>query len=99
MKALLLIILLHVIAWCYHRMNNAQNAIKELWIKMAERIYVKEIGISWNANTGVMDTEHPYYTCGENYDSPFDMESKRANAFEKLGEELKSLWIETLQYT
>ena len=54
--------------------------------------------MGWNAYTGVMGTENPFYMWGEIYDSPLDMETKRANAFQKLGEEFNALWMETQQY-
>lgn len=35
---------------------------------------------------------------GEIKDSPLDMETREADAFQKLGEEFNALWMETLQY-
>jgi len=54
--------------------------------------------MNWKAYTGVMDTENPLCMRGEIYDSALDMDTKRANAFQKLGDEFNSLWMETLQY-
>jgi hypothetical protein len=82
---------------CYIKVGF-ENEFKEQWVKMVQMMYAKEIGMGWNAYTGVMGTENPYCMWGEIYDSPLDMETKRAAAFKKLGEEFNALWMETLQF-
>lgn len=83
--------------FCYCKVGF-ENEFQEKWIKMADMMYAKEIGMGWNAYTGIVGTENPFYMWGEIYDSPLDMETKREKAFEKLGEEFGALWNETLQY-
>ena len=83
--------------FCYAKVGF-ENEFQEQWIKMAEMMVAKEIGWGWNTYTGILGTENPFYMWGEIYNSPLDMETKRADAFRKLGEEFNSLWIETLQY-
>ncbi len=83
--------------YCYVKVGFEEE-FQEQWVKMAAMMYAKEIGMGWNAYMGVMGTENPFYMWGEIYDSQIDMETKRANAFQKLGEEFNALWMETLQY-
>lgn len=83
--------------YCYAKVGF-ENEFEGQWVKMAKMMYAKEIEMGWNAYTGVIGTENPFYMWGEIYDSPLDMETERAKAFEKLGPEFNSLWTETLQY-
>jgi len=75
-----------------------EKEFQEIGVKVAEMMIAKEIEMGWNLHTGVLGTENPFYMWSEIYDSPLDMETKRANAFKKLGEEFIALWNETLQY-
>jgi hypothetical protein len=54
---------------------------------------MKKTKIGWNAYTGVLDAENPYSMWGDFYDSPLDMETKRAVAFQKLGDAFSALWM------
>ena len=83
--------------FCYAKIGF-ENEFEEQWVKMAKMMLAKEIEMGWNAYTGIVGTENPFYMWGEIYDSPLDMETERAKAFEKLGPEFNSLWTETLQY-
>ncbi len=83
--------------FCYAKVGF-ENEFEKQWVKMVEMMIAKEIEMGWNTYTGIIGTENPFYMWGEIYDSPLEMETERAKAFEKLGEEFISLWTETLQY-
>ena len=83
--------------FCYVKVG-IENEFQEKFEKMAEMMIAKEIEMGWNLYTGVLGTENPFYMWGEIYDSSLEMETKRADAFKKLGEEFIALWNETLPY-
>jgi hypothetical protein len=82
---------------CYGKVGFENQLIKN-WDKMAGIFKEKQIEIGWQFYTGVVGTENPFYMWGEVYESPLDMETKRAKAFQNLGEEFNNTWNETLQY-
>jgi hypothetical protein len=51
-----------------------------------------------NAYAGVMGADNLFYMRREIDDIPLDMAIKRADVFQKLGEEYNALAMETLQY-
>ena len=82
---------------CYVKVGEEDKFIQnfEEWIKLFKD---NQIETGWNLYTGILGTENPYFIWGEIYDSPLDMETKRAKAFETISEQSDKLWSETLQY-
>ena len=82
---------------CYVKVGDEDNFIKnwEEWIKLFKE---NQIEIGWNLYTGIIGTENPFFIWGEIYDSPLDMETKRAKAFQTMGDQSNKLWNETIQY-
>ncbi len=66
----------------------------KLWVALFKK---HNTNIGWNMYEGIMGTETPFYLWGEIYKDPLDMASKRAKAYENMGEEPNKLWQETEQ--
>ena len=75
-----------------------ENELIQNWGEMADIFKENEIEIGWQFYTGIIGTENPFFVWGEVYDSPLDMETKRAKAFQQIGDQTNKLWNETLQY-
>jgi hypothetical protein len=82
---------------CYVKVGFEDKFIQN-WGKWLKLFKENEIEIGWNLYTGRIGTENPFFWWGEIFDSPLDMETKRAKAFQTMGDQPDKLWNETLQY-
>jgi len=82
---------------CYVKVGFEDKFIQNWgeWVKLFKE---NQLEIGWHLYTGIIGTENPFFMWGEIYDSPLDMETKRAKASQKISDDSDKLWSETLQY-
>jgi hypothetical protein len=83
--------------FCYVKFGF-ENSFIQNWQKWIDLFKKNQLEIGWNFITGIIGTENPFFIWAEVYDSPLDMETKRAKAFQNITEQSDILWNETLQY-
>ena len=82
--------------YCYVKVGF-EAKLQQTWAEYVNLFSENQVEIGWNLYSGIVGTENPFYMWGEIYDSPLDMETKRANAFKKIAEESDELWNEVMQ--